>query len=460
MNAAPAKVPLPMETSDAATARKARRHLIPLLFLLYVVAYLDRVNVGFASLTMNRELALTSEQFGMLSGIFFWGYFLFEIPSNLILHKIGARTWIARILITWGIVAVFTGFVQNATQLYVARFILGAAEAGFYPGIVYYLSYWFRQREQAQAIGLFLTALPAASILGGPISGWILDHVNAYGLSSWRWLLILEALPAIACGVLTYRALPDRPADATFLTKEENVRLTDMLMAEANAKPGAQTLTLKTLTHPRVMHLAATHFLFLMGLYITGFWMPQSIKSVGTELSNTAVGVLILVPNLAGLISMVLVSRSSDRWGERHFHAAISLLCAATALVFVGASSSVTACVALWCIAAAGIDSYLGPFWALPGEFLTGRSAACGYAFINSVGSLGSYFGLSAIGSIATKTGSFSGGFRVISAALVGAGNTHTGTEAAPAPAAGTRRQAASRGLTTLAPKRRSRRAQ
>ena len=422
MSAAPAKVPLPMETSDAATARKARRHLVPLLFLLYVVAYLDRVNVGFASLTMNRELALTSEQFGMLSGIFFWGYFLFEIPSNLILHKIGARTWIARILITWGIVAVFTGFVQNATQLYVARFILGAAEAGFYPGIVYYLSYWFRQREQAQAIGLFLTALPAASILGGPASGWILDHVNAYGLSSWRWLLILEALPAIACGVLTYRVLPDRPADATFLTDEEKVRLTDMLKAEAEAKPGAQTLTaLKTLAHPRVLHLAATHFLFLMGLYITGFWMPQSIKSVGTELSNTAVGVLILVPNLAGLISMVLVSRSSDRCGERHFHAAISLLCAATALVFVGATSSVTACVALWCVAAAGIDSYLGPFWALPGEFLTGRSAACGFAFINSFGSLGSYFGLSAIGSIATKTGSFSGGFRVISAALVGA---------------------------------------
>jgi ACS family tartrate transporter-like MFS transporter len=236
-----------METSDAVTARKARRHLIPLLFLLYVVAYLDRVNVGFASLTMNRELALTSEQFGVLSGIFFWGYFLFEIPSNLILHRIGARTWIARILITWGVVAVFTGFVQNATQLYVARFILGAAEAGFYPGIVYYLSYWFRQREQAQAVGLFLTALPTASILGGPASGWILDHVNAYGLSSWRWLLILEALPAIACGLLTYRMLPDRPADATFLTDEEKVRLTDMLMAEARAKsiPGSCTWRLR-----------------------------------------------------------------------------------------------------------------------------------------------------------------------------------------------------------------------
>jgi ACS family tartrate transporter-like MFS transporter len=288
--------------------------------------------------------------------------------------------------------------------------------------MVYYLSYWFRQREQAQAIGVFLTALPTASILGGPASGWILDHVHAHGLSGWRWLLILEALPAIACGLLTYRLLPDRPADATFLTGEEQVRLADALTAEAKAKPGAQSLTaLQALTHPRVLHLAATHFLFLMGLYVTGFWMPQSIKSVATDLSNTAVGMLIIIPNLAGLISMVLVSRSSDRCGERRLHAAIPLLCAAAALFFVGAKPPVAVCVALWCVAAAGLDSYLGPFWAVPGEFLTGRSAACGFAFINSVGNLGAYFGLSAIGSIATKTGSFSGGFRVISAALVGA---------------------------------------
>ncbi len=201
-------------------ARKVRRHLLPLLFLLYVVAYLDRINVGFAALNMNRELGLSSEQYGLLSGVFFCGYFLFEIPSNLILHRVGARSWIARILLTWGLVAVLTGFVQNAPQLYVARFLLGVAEAGFFPGILYYLSYWFRQRQQAQAIGVFLTALPTASIVGGPLSGWILDHVHGFGLSSWRWLLILEALPAIACGLLTYRLLPDRPADASFLTAE------------------------------------------------------------------------------------------------------------------------------------------------------------------------------------------------------------------------------------------------
>ena len=422
MNAAAPSEVLSEVIDDAGIARKVRRHLLPLLFLLYIVAYLDRVNVGFASLTMNRELALTSEQYGLLSGIFFWGYFLFEIPSNLILAP-DRRAHLDRPHPGHlGPGGARTAFVQNATQLYVARFALGAAEAGFFPGIVYYLSYWFRQHEQAQAIGLFLTALPTASILGGPASGWILDHAHAYGLSSWRWLLFLEALPAILCGLLTYRALPDRPADATFLTSGEQRRLTQVLMAEAEAKPNAQSLTaLKALTHPRVLHLTATHFLFLMGLYITGFWMPQSIKSAGTNLSNTVIGLLIIVPNLAGLLSMVLVSRSSDRRAERHWHAAVPLLCAAAALFFVGAKLSVAACVVLWCVAAAGIDGYVGPFWAFPGEFLSGRAAACGFAFINAVGNLGAYFGLSIIGSIATRTGSFSGGFRVISAALVGA---------------------------------------
>lgn len=435
MNGAPATMAVPEQTDDA-TARKVRWHLLPLLFVLYVVAYLDRVNIGFASLTMNRELAISSEQYGLLSGIFFWGYFLFEIPSNLILHRVGARRWIARILITWGLVALFTAFVQSVTQLYVARFALGVAEAGFYPGVIYYLSYWFRQREQAQAVGLFLTALPTASILGGPASGWILDHVHASGLSSWRWLLIIEALPSIACGLLTYRMLPDRPADARFLTGAAKAGLMDALAAEALAKPGARSLTaLKALTHPRVLHLAAVHLLFSMGLYITGFWMPQSIKGVGTGLSNTAVGILIIVPNLAGLISMVLVSRSSDRCGERRFHAAIPLLCAAAALYFVGAKPSLAACVALWCIVAAGLDSYLGPFWAFPGAFLTGRSAASGFAFINSLGSLGAYFGLSAIGSLATKTGSFSGGFRLVSAALVGAAALILALKVYPRPA-------------------------
>ncbi len=248
-------------------------------------------------------------------------------------RKARARTWIARILVSWGVVAVFTGFVHDATQLYVARYLLGVAEAGFFPGILYYLTYWFRQREQAQAIGFFMTA---------------------------------------------FRAL----------------------------------------MHPRVLHFAAIHFLFLMGLYLTGFWMPQSIKALATGYSNTKIGVLVLVPNALSLIAMVLVSRSSDRSGERHFHTAVPLLVAAASLFFVGSTQSLVVCLVLWCSVAIGLASYVGPFWACPGEILSGRSAAAGLAFINSVGSLGSYFSLSAIGSIATRTGSLEGGFRAVAAAL------------------------------------------
>jgi ACS family tartrate transporter-like MFS transporter len=406
-------------TSGADLARKVRRHLLPMLFVLYVVAYLDRINVGFAALEMNRELGLSSEQYGLLSGIFFCGYFLFEIPSNLILHRTGARRWIARILLTWGLVALLTGFVRSASELYAARFLLGLAEAGLYPGILYYLSYWFPQRQQAQAIGFFLTALPAASILGGPLSGWILDHVHGFGLSSWRWLLILEALPALVCGVLTYRFLPDRPADASFLSTGEKAQIQDSLALEAAAKgPAGERSILRSLTHPRILHLTGIHFLFLMGLYLTGFWMPQSIKAVAVGYSNTAIGSLVMIPSAVSLAAMMIVSRSSDRRRERFFHAAISLLVAAAGLYFVSGTTSLPMRVALWCAVASGLVSYLGPFWACPGEFLAGRSAASALAFINSFGSLGSFFSLSIIGAIAKRTGSLEAGFRAVAVAL------------------------------------------
>jgi ACS family tartrate transporter-like MFS transporter len=384
------------------TTRKLRRRLIPLLFLLYVIAYLDRINIGFASLTMNSALGITSAQYGLLVGIFFWGYFIFEVPSNLLLHKLGARVWIARILISWGIVAMLTGAVQNVSQLYVARFLLGVAEAGFFPGIVLYLTYWFRQREQARVISLFVMALPVASILGAPVSGYILDHAHWAALSSWRWLLILEGLPAIAGGVLAYRLLPSRPSESTFLTYEEKGWIAAELARENQAKTGNHSISaLRALAHPRVWHLAAAGFAFDIGLYAMSFYMPQSVKSLSSAYSNTTVGILVMIPHLAGLAAMVLVSRSSDRRLERRYHAAIPLIVAGLALMLLGTTTSPLFLISLWSFVAMGIYSFFGPFFSMPSTFLVGLSAAAGIALINSVANLGGFVGPSVIGALA-----------------------------------------------------------
>jgi len=246
---------------DARTLHRVRIRILPFISVLFVVCFLDRINIGFAALTMNKELAITNQQFGLLAGVFFFGYFIFEIPSNLLLHKIGARVWIARILISWGIMAMLTGFVHSAQQLYIVRFLLGVAEAGFFPGIVLYLTYWFRQREQAQALALFVGALPVASILGAPLSGLILDHVHWLGTSSWRWLLVLEGIPAVACGVLTYFLLPSRPTEAEFLTAEEIDWITTELAREEEQKRGlGQISATRALANGRVWHLACINF--------------------------------------------------------------------------------------------------------------------------------------------------------------------------------------------------------
>jgi ACS family tartrate transporter-like MFS transporter len=395
------------DSIEATTIRKVRIRIIPFIFLFYIVAYLDRINIGFAALTMNKELAITSQQFGLLSGIFFFGYFIFEVPSNLLLHKIGARIWIARILITWGIVAMLTGFVHNVHQLYAVRFLLGLAEAGYYPGVVLYLTYWFRQRERAQAIALVLVGIPVTSILGGPVSGLILDHVHWLGVSSWRWLLILEGVPAVVCGVLAYFLLPNRPTEARFLAQNEKEWLIAELARENLKKLGEHQISLaQTFTHLRVWHLVSIQFTYLIGLYSLSFWLPQVIKSLSSHYSNTVVGLLAVIPQLVGLASMVLVSRSSDQRLERRYHAAISALAGGIGWLLLGTTTSPVVSILLLSLVAAGIYSMFGPFWSLPSEFLTGYAAASGIAFINSMASLGGFAGPYAIGLIIDKTGS------------------------------------------------------
>ena len=378
-----------------------------------VIAFLDRINIGFAALTMNKDLALTSQQFGLLSGIFFFGYFIFEIPSNLLLHRIGARVWIARILISWGIVAVATGFVQTAFHLYILRFLLGVAEAGYFPGIVLYLTYWFRQRQLAQAVALFLIAVPVSNIVGAPISGLILDHVHWLGVASWRWLLILEGIPAILGGVLTYLLLPGRPSEAPFLTVEERDYLTAELAREAQEKVGRRRITaVQSLANARVWHLTAIYFTAMVGQYTMTFWMPQLIKAISGAYSNFTVGALVMIPYFVALIAMILVGRSSDKRLERHFHCAIPLLLGAFTLALLGATAVNTVFISLacWCVVASAINSFFGPFWSLPNEFLSGFSAAAAIALINSIGNLGGFAGPYAMGAINRATGSFRGG--------------------------------------------------
>ncbi len=398
---------------EARTIRKLQRRIIPFIFVLMVIAFLDRINIGFAALTMNTELAITSQQFGFLSGIFFVGYFIFEIPSNLLLHKIGARIWIARILVSWGIVAMLTGFAQTALHLYVVRFLLGVAEAGYFPGILLYLTYWFQRRQLGHAIALFLTALPVANIVGAPLSGVILDHIHWFGVSSWRWLLILEGVPAIVGGIVTYFLLPSRPADAKFLTAEERNYITAEQAHEEQQKLAGRRITVsQALAHSRVWHLTAIYFTAMVGQYTMTFWMPQLIKGICGAYSNTTVGVLVMVPYLAALAAMMFVGRDSDRTLERRYHAAIPLIVGAVSLLLLSrtATSSVFFTVALWCLVASAINSLWGPFWSLPNEFLTGFSAAAGIALINSVGNLGSFVGPYAMGAINKRTGSFRGG--------------------------------------------------
>jgi ACS family tartrate transporter-like MFS transporter len=396
---------------DSRTIRKLRMRILPFVFLLFAVALLDRLNIGFAALTMNKELGITSQQYGLIFGVFFFGYFVFEIPSNLLLHKIGARVWIARILISWGIVAMLTGFAQNVSQLYVARFLLGLAEAGYFPGMILYLTYWFPQREQARALALFMTANTVTTILGAPVSGLILDHAHWLGLGSWRWLLILEGTPALVCGVLTYFLLPSRPQEAKFLTADEKEWIRAELGREEHQKlEQRQYSPLQALASGRVWHLVLTYFGMMIGLYALTSWAPQLVKSLFILYSNSSVGLLVAIPNLVALAAMIFVSRSSDRTLERRYHVAIPAIVAGTSLALLGTTRSPFYSVALLCLLAAGVYSSLGPFWALPSEFLTGFSAAAGIALINSVGNLSGLAGPYMIGAVATRTGNLYAG--------------------------------------------------
>lgn len=391
---------------EVRTLKKVSKRIIPFIFVLYIISFLDRVNIGYAALEMNKDLGLTASVMGLISGIFFIGYFLFEVPSNMLMHRIGAKIWIGRILITWGIVVVVTAWVQNANHLYILRFLLGLAEAGFFPGIILYITYWFRKKDQARVFALFMMALSASNIIGAPLSGWIMDHISWAGMPGWRWIFIVEGIPAIILGVVSIFYLTDRPEQAKWLTKEEREWLISELDKDHQDKKSGQHNGLKeVLSNTRVWRLSFIYLTLVTGLYGIGFWMPTIIKSLSSYATNTQVGLITMIPYIVGGIGMVWWGRRSDRLNERKIHAALPPLVAAIAMAGCGLTANPILSVILLSIVTVGIYSIFGPFWAIPSLFLSEFEAAVGIALINSIGNLGGFIGPYAIGFVSDATG-------------------------------------------------------
>jgi MFS transporter, ACS family, tartrate transporter len=403
------------------TVRKVSRRLLPFLFILYVIAFLDRVNFGYAALEMNSALSIPAEMFGFLSGIFFIGYLLFEVPSNMILRKVGARIWIARIMICWGVVVIVTAGATDALQLAALRFILGVAEAGFFPGLVLYITFWFREKELARTIALFMAALAVSNIIGAPVSTGIIDNIAWAGIAGWRWLFILEGIPAIILGIITFFYLTDRPGDAAWLEPREREWLSGALAAEQERreKNGAQAGILQAVTDRNVWHLGCIYCGLTIGLYGTGFWMPQIIRSLNPAFSNTEIGVAMMVPFVVALVCMIGWGIHSDRTDERRWHLAIPPIVAGLALAGAGIVADPVVVFILLIIATAGIYSSFGPFWTWPSFFFTGAAAAVGIAVINSVGNVGGFIGPTLVGVLVQVTGNLGTGFIVIGAGLI-----------------------------------------
>ncbi|MDH4063848.1 MAG: MFS transporter [Acidobacteriota bacterium] len=402
-------------------AARVRRRLVPFLFLCYIFAYLDRINVGFAALQMNAALGFSAAVYGFGAGIFFLSYTALEIPSNIILARVGARRWIARIMISWGLISAAMMFVRDAPTFYAMRFLLGAAEAGFFPGIIYYLTRWVPARERARTVAGFMTAVVTAGIVGGPVSGALLSLDGAGGLAGWQWMFLLEGLPAAAMGLVVLGVLKETPDQATWLTPDERHALTSQLAAESAVVSDRAVGVRDALRHRWLWVLALVYFVVPVALYAFGFFLPQILQAAfaGTPFQT---GVLSAVPYLAGAIGMVVTSRHSDRTGERRWHIAASA--GVAGLAFMGAAFVVgpVPSLALLSVAMLGLASMFGPFWTLATSFVSGEGAAAGIALINSVGNIGGFIGPYAVGFLHDATGGFAAGLAVVGLIVVGGG--------------------------------------
>ena len=420
-----------MPDVETRTIKKISARLIPYLIVCYFIAYLDRVNVGFAALTMNKALGLTATMFGFGAGIFFLTYFIFELPSNLFLDRFGAQKWIARIMVSWGMFSGLMAFIPdiaaatglgNEITFYTVRALLGFAEAGFFPGIIFYLTLWFPSIYRGRIIGAFMAAIPLSSVIGAPISGMILgmDHVG--GLQGWQWLFIIEAAPAVLLGLVTFFYLTDRPDDAPWLERDESAWLTARLEGERRQREAVRSVSVvQALFNPHVLALALVYFGLVACNYGVGFWLPQIVKAFG--LSNAMTGWVTAIPYAVGAAFMVWYGRRSDAKVERKAHTAIALVIAAVGIGASTLTSNPVLTMLAFSFGACGVFGALPVFWTLPTALLSGTAAAAGIAVINSIGNLSGFFGPYAMGWIKDATGSFTGGLLLIAGlAILAAG--------------------------------------
>jgi ACS family tartrate transporter-like MFS transporter len=406
---------------EKSAMRKIYIRLLPFAIFSYFLAYIDRINVSFAGLTMQGDLQMSAAAFGFAAGTFYWGYFIFEVPSNVIMEKVGARLWIARIMITWGIFAGITAMVTGSTSFAVVRFFLGVAEAGFFPGIVLYFTYWFPSYHHARIVSGFLIGLPIAVAAGAPVSTGILGLDGLFGLRGWQLMYIAEAIPTVLIGVVTLFVLTDRPEQAKFLTHEEKTWLAGKLLAERKAKEAVKTFTMwQAMFDPKVLLLALNYFGIVVASLGMLIFIPQIIKSIGSY-SNMTVGWLTMIPYICGGISLVVWGRVSDRMQERRWNLLGTCLVSALGLFIAGYTMGTWMAMVGMSIAAMGFYGSKGPFWAMPPMFLTGTAAAAAIAWINSIGNLGGFFGPWYVGVMKDLTGSYAGGLYGLAFLCLGA---------------------------------------
>ena len=411
----------PNATSDRtgdALYRKIIWRIMPILVIGYIIAYVDRVNVSFAKLQMLGDLKFSESVYGVGAGIFFLGYFAFEVPSNIMLHKVGPRLWICRVIVTWGIVSALTALVHTPLQFYTARLLLGVAEAGFFPGMILYLTYWFPAHRRAAMVALLMAGNPVSGIIGGPLSGFILHHfANTKGIAGWQWLFIIEAVPAVLLGVVIFLFLDNRVAEAKWLSDNERTEVAREIQAEAVSKTHVSLRSV--FTSPKVWLLCAIFFGIEMGSYAVGFWQPTIIRQSGVK-DAFRIGLLTTIPYAAALVALILTGRHSDRTRERRWHTIFPCLASAIGfLLCTQAGANTSLAMFGLVLAAAGVITAVAMFWALPTSLLGGSAAAAGIAFVNCTGNLGGFFSPTILGFLKTQTGTLNSGLYLVAGCMV-----------------------------------------